>query len=105
MSLLLPDNISTTNLHVICTDEYNQLEDLSYCVVAHDDALYVEFDINHTGTYGLYSYNSNALASALGIDVSPDTGDLIHPKWFLSFGLLLAGIALFLINGKKEIAI
>lgn len=105
MSLLLPDNISTTNLHVICTDEYNQLEDLSYCVVAHDDALYVEFDINHTGTYGLYSYNSNALASALGIDVSPDTGDLIHPKWFLSFGLLLAGIALFLIKGKKEIAI
>ncbi|MBQ9863685.1 MAG: hypothetical protein IJM28_07230, partial [Lachnospiraceae bacterium] len=87
--------------HVICIDEYDQLEDLPFKVQELDGKLSVQFDISHTGYYGLYSFNSTAV-SKYNLDVSPDTGDRIHPKWFLAVGLLALGLVMILIKGKEK---
>ncbi len=97
----LPDNIPSSNLHVICTDEDGQLEDLAFSVLNDDGKLKVSFDITHTGNFGLYSFNSTEI-SLYELDESPDTGDYIHPKWFLSVGLLSFGLILLILKSKKE---
>lgn len=104
VSIVLPENMPTTNLHVICLDEYEQLEDLPFKVCEHDGSLCVDFDISHTGYYGIYSFNSTAV-SLFNLDESPDTGDLIHPKWFLALGLFSLGLVLILIKGKEKEAV
>lgn len=101
ITIELPDNMPTSNLHVICIDEYDQLEDLPFKVQERDGKLSVQFDISHTGYYGLYSFNSTAV-SKYNLDVSPDTGDRIHPKWFLAVGLLALGLVMILIKGKEK---
>lgn len=103
ITIELPDNMPTTNLHVVCTDEDNQLEDLPFEVVINDGKMYVKFSISHTGNYGLYSFNSTSV-SLYDLDESPDTGDYIHPKWFLAVGLFALGLVLLLIKTKKDIA-
>ena len=104
ITINLPDNMPTSNLHIICIDEYDQLEDLPFSVKESDGKLSVEFNISHTGYYGLYSFNSTAV-SKYDLDVSPDTGDLIHPKWFLAVGLLALGLVLILIKGKERVSV
>lgn len=99
VNIELPDNLPTANLHVICLDEYGQLEDLPFKVVGVNGKLCVNFEISHTGEYGLYSYNSSALLPQ-DLDSSPDTGDPIHPKWFLSAGLLLAALGFFIYKDR-----
>ena len=101
VSIELPDNMPTSNLHVISMDEDGQLEDFPFEVVTDGSKLTVSFDISHTGTYGLYSFNSTAV-SKYALDASPDTGELMHPKWFLMIGLLAIGTMLLLIKGKEE---
>ena len=100
INLKLPENVPTENLHVICTDEDEQLEDLPFKVVDNNGVLCVSFDISHTGNYGLYAFNSTAV-SKYDLDESPDTSDPVNPKNVLSIGLFLAGLALLLIRGKK----
>ena len=104
ITINLPDNMPTSNLHVICIDEYDQLEDLPFTVKESDGKLSVEFNISHTGYYGLYSFNSTAV-SKYNLDVSPDTGDPIHPKWFLAVGLMALGLVLILIKGKERVSV
>ena len=104
ITITLPDNMPTSNLHVICIDEYDQLEDLPFTVKETDGKLSVEFNISHTGYYGLYSFNSTAV-SKYNLDVSPDTGDPIHPKWFLAVGLMAMGLVLILIKGKERVSV
>ena len=99
VTVSLPANVPTSNLHVICVDEDKQLEDLPFKLVEQDGKLGVRFDINHTGDYGLYSFNSTAVSN-YNLDDSPDTGDRIHPKTVLSIGLLFAGLA-FLLYKKR----
>ncbi|MBO4678552.1 MAG: leucine-rich repeat domain-containing protein, partial [Lachnospiraceae bacterium] len=104
ITITLPDNMPTSNLHVICIDEYDQLEDLPFTVKENDGKLSVEFNISHTGYYGLYSFNSTAV-SKYDLDVSPDTGDPIHPKWFLAIGLMAMGLVFILIKGKDKVSV
>ena len=104
ITITLPDNMPTSNLHIICIDEYDQLEDLPFTVKETDGKLSVEFNISHTGYYGLYSFNSTAV-SKYNLDVSPDTGDPIHPKWFLAVGLMAMGLVLILIRGKERVSV
>ena len=104
ITIALPDNMPTSNLHVICIDEYDQLEDLPFTVKENEGKLSVEFNISHTGYYGLYSFNSTAV-SKYDLDVSPDTGDPIHPKWFLSLGLLSMGLVFILLKGKEKTSV
>ncbi|MCR5278198.1 MAG: leucine-rich repeat domain-containing protein [Lachnospiraceae bacterium] len=102
VSMDIPSNIPTKNLHVICTDDDNQLEDLPYKVVNEEGKLKIRFDISHTGKYGMYAYSEEQAESLSGVlDNTPDTGDYINPKWLLASGMLALGVALLLIKGKK----
>ncbi len=98
----LPSNIPTQNLHVICTDDDGQLEDLSYSVIENEGKLCVKFNISHTGHYGMYALPQSA-STGTGLDASPDTGDPVNPKTVLSIGLFLAGLALILIRKRTVI--
>ena len=82
-------------------DEDGQLEDFPYEVVSDGSKLKVSFEITHTGSYGLYSFNSTSV-SKYALDASPDTGELMHPKWFLMIGLLALGTMMLLIKGRKS---
>lgn len=103
VTILLPDNVPTSNLHVVCIDEDGQLEDLPYTIV-DNNGLSVSFNISHTGKYGLYSYNSSSV-SKFKLDDTPDTGDYIHPKWFLGVGLFALGLAMLMYKKKEKLVI
>ncbi len=99
-AMAVPSNVPTSNLHVICSDEDGQMEDLPYKVVNDNGSLKLTFELSHTGKYGVYAYSSES-ASSLNLDSTPDTGDPIHPKWFLALGLFAIGIAWFVSAGKR----
>lgn len=99
ISMNLFENVPTKNMHLVTVDEDGQLEDLKYVVDGNDGEMKLEFDIDHGGKYALYSTNPTQ-SDLINPDDTPETGDGIHPKWFLSLGLLLAAIAVFLIKGK-----
>ena len=104
VTVKIPENMPTKNIHVICTDENLQLEDLSYEKTEVDGKIAVSFDITHTGHYGLYSYSSGASSDG-DLDDSPDTGDPIHPKYFLALGVFAIALSLLLYKSKKDIVI
>ncbi len=56
----------------------------------------MSFTATHFSPYGAYVDTENLTAS---MDMTPKTGDGIHPKWFLAVGLMCASIVLFL---KKD---
>lgn len=101
VTIILPDNVPTSNLHVICVDSDGQLEDLPYSIV-DNDGLSVSFKISHTGKYGLYAFNSSSV-SKFNLDPTPDTGDKIHPKWYLGVGLMALGLALILYKKREKV--
>lgn len=57
----------------------------------------VTFTATHFSPYTIYTDTSNLSANML--DVTPKTGDGIHPKWFFSIGLACISILLFM---KKD---
>ncbi|MBE5854059.1 MAG: leucine-rich repeat domain-containing protein [Lachnospiraceae bacterium] len=103
-------------LHVITADEDGQLEELDYTV---DSSLLnhkLTFKTNHFSPIGFYSYEGNGTGNVqiragkviytegnVALDDTPDTGDLIHPKWFLVFGFLFTGIALLVFANRKKV--
>ncbi len=106
-----PENIGTEGLHVVTLDSDGQLEAVEYRIVNLEDGDYIQFTAHHFSPYGIYQYsgmsgqgtaaNGEAFISMTGNkDDTPDTGDPIHPKWFLAMGLLAAAIALFFYKGK-----
>lgn len=114
--LPLPEGIGKENLHVVCTDENGQLEDVSYQLVELEEGECIQFTTTHFSAYGIYQYTDGIGATAVisdgkavfsslsGMkDDTPDTGDGPHPKWFLAFGLLCASIAIFFYKRKPMI--
>lgn len=109
----MPDGVGDKNLHVVCLDADGQLEEVESRVVSSDGMDAVTFTAKHFSPYGIYNYGSaggvvadvkdgQAVFASLGNkDDSPDTGDhSIHPKWFLSAGLLFAAMAVFFYRRK-----
>ena len=58
----------------------------------------VTFTATHFSPYTIYVDTSNLSVNTL--DSTPKTGDGIHPKWFLSLGLLCISILLFMKKDK-----
>lgn len=110
----MPEGLSAENLHVVTLDQDGQLEAVEHRVTELEDGNYVQLTVNHFSPYGIYQYtpmNGQAvvtdgkavITNSSGIkDDSPDTGDLIHPKWFLALGLLACSVALFFYKGKPK---
>ncbi|MBO5056457.1 MAG: leucine-rich repeat domain-containing protein [Lachnospiraceae bacterium] len=106
-----PESVSTEGLHVVTLDSDGQLEAVEYRIVNLEDGDYIQFTAHHFSPYGIYQYsgingqgvvaNGKVFVSMAGNkDDTPDTGDGIHPKWFLAMGLLAAAVALFFYRGK-----
>lgn len=110
----LPSGIVADSMHVVTLDQDGQLEAVEYRVVSLSDGDYLQFTTNHFSPFGIYNYeglsgqayvtNGQAVITSLSgnKDDTPDTGDPIHPKWFLTLGLLAGAIALFFYKGKPK---
>ena len=80
-----------------------------------EDGAYIQFTTSHFSPFGIYQYTAmNAQAVVTdgravitnptgNKDDTPDTGDFLHPKWFLALGLLAGAVALFFYKGKTRI--
>ena len=113
VELSVPEGISTDQMHVVTLDEDGQLEAVNYEITENNGENKIRFTTSHFSPYGIYEYDgfggtgvvSNGKAIIRGgiKDNTPDTGDPIHPKWFLALGLAaLACVFLFYKGqGKK----
>ncbi len=109
-----PAGALTDNMHVVTLDQDGQMEALEYRIVNLEDGDYIQFTTSHFSPLGIYSYagingqaqvtDGRAVISSLSgnKDDTPDTGDPIHPKWFLALGLLAGAVALFFYQGKPR---
>ncbi len=77
----------------------SQLESLSPKFTTIDGVPCVTFRATHFSPYTIYVDTQNLSAGTL--DSTPQTGDGIHPKWFLSIGLACLSVILFMKKDKK----
>lgn len=107
--LQLPEQLQNKELRVITLDCNGQLEYLS----AITDGKQLQFTTDYLSVYGIYGSGTiyaqenvtdgQVIISAYGHkDDSPDTGDIIHPKWVLGIGLLFTGFSILLFASKKK---
>ena len=99
---------------MVTLDQDGQLEAVEHRVVELEDGNYIQLTVNHFSPYGIYQYTAmNAQAVVTdgravitnpsgNKDDTPDTGDFLHPKWFLALGLLAGAVALFFYRGKPK---
>lgn len=107
-----PLAVSADSLHVVTLDQDGQLEALEHRTINLEDGDYIQFTTSHFSPIGIYNYASingqavvtdgKAVITSLSgsKDDTPDTGDFIHPKWFMVMGLLAGSVALFFYKGK-----
>ncbi len=96
----MPAGIKAEGLHVVTLDQDGQLEALEHRIVELEDGDYLQFTTSHFSPVGIYNYpGGSSRAGNTGAssakDDTPDTGDPIHPKWFLALGLFAGAVALF----------
>ncbi len=80
----------------------DQLESLNESFTTINGIPCIRFRAEHFSPYTIYVDTGNLVEGV--IDVTPKTGDPIHPKWFLSLGLACLSIILFLKKDKKAAA-
>ena len=78
----------------------NQLENLNENFTTINGVPCIRFTATHFSPYTIYVDTGNLTEGML--DVTPKTGDPIHPKWFLSIGLACMSVILFM---KKDKAV
>ncbi len=97
---------SSDGLHMVTLDADGQLESVEFQIVNLEDGDYIQFTTSHFSPYGIYknvgtnrqtvlSDGSVYISTAGNKDITPDTGDFVHPKWILAIGLFAAAIAMF----------
>lgn len=103
VTLPLPDELRqyAGNNKVAGVVGEDTLDMLSPTFSTIDDVPCVTFTATHFSPYTIYVDTAN-LSSGVS-DATPKTGDLLQPKWFLSFGLGLLSIVLFLKKDKKQV--
>jgi hypothetical protein len=77
----------------------NQLESLNENFTTINGVPCIRFTATHFSPYTVYVDTGNLTEGML--DVTPKTGDPIHPKWFLSLGLACLSIILFMKKDKN----
>lgn len=76
-------------------------EKLGSRLITIDNVPCISFTATHFSPYAVY-VETNHLTAADVSDVTPKTGDPIHPKWFLAIGLALMSVLMFLGKGSKN---
>ncbi len=77
----------------------DQLESLNESFTTINGVPCIRFRATHFSPYTVYVDTGNLVEGML--DVTPKTGDPIHPKWFLSLGLACLSVILFMKKDKK----
>ena len=77
----------------------DKLEKLNVSFKTINQVPCIQFTASHFSPYVIYVDTENLTAGVI-TDSTPKTGDGIHPKWFLSAGLFLLAMALFLKKDK-----
>lgn len=77
----------------------DQLENLNESFTTINGVPCIRFTATHFSPYTIYVDTGNLTEGLL--DVTPKTGDPIHPKWFLSIGLACLSIILFMKKDKS----
>ncbi len=80
----------------------DKLEKLNATFKTIDKVPCIQFTASHFSPYVVYVDTSNLSATGT-VDTTPKTGDMLHPKWFLSAGLFLCAMVLFLKKDKVTI--
>lgn len=81
----------------------DQLEDLSERFSTINGVPCISFTATHFSPYTIY-VNTQQLSDG-ALDITPKTGDPIHPKWFLSLGLACLSVILFMKKDKKPVKV
>ncbi|MCM1263977.1 MAG: leucine-rich repeat protein [Butyrivibrio sp.] len=81
----------------------DQLEELSERFSTINGVPCISFTATHFSPYTVY-VNTQQLSDG-ALDITPKTGDPIHPKWFLSLGLACMSIILFMKKDKKPVKV
>lgn len=104
LTLPVPEEIEPANAKILCVDEDGQLESVSAKLTEIDGQPCLQFYARHFSYYGIYTFLNDA-GDQIGhgkLDASPDTGDYVHPKWFLCIGLAATAMVLFLWRDRKK---
>lgn len=104
LTVPVPDDMVPEHARVLCMDEDGQLESVAAQLTEINGQPCLQFYARHFSHYGIYTFlnEQGAQVSHGKLDASPDTGDGIHPKWFLCVGMTAAAMVLFLWKGKKS---
>lgn len=114
ITMPVPAGMENGALHVVCTDADGQLEEVAAGLTETKNGMTVTFEAEHFSPYAIYCYESGQGAPIMrkdgGVltalsrkkDASPDTGDWIHPKWFLATGLLALAMMMFFLQGNAK---
>lgn len=101
----VPQSLTNQEIQVLTIDRNGQLEKIDSEIVQTQQGNAIRFTTNHFSPYAFYGkgtmfaeakvVDGEAVVMNYGrLDDSPDTGDAIHPKWFLGMGLLFLSIAM-----------
>ena len=80
----------------------DKLDKLNPTFKTIDQVPCIQFTASHFSPYVIYVDAANLTATGT-IDSTPKTGDMLHPKWFLSAGLFLCSMVLFLKKDKVTV--
>ena len=114
ITMPVPSGLQSGTLFILCSDANGQLEDVPYWYEESESGKKVTFETNHFSDFGFYSsgttlYTEGIVSQGKVVignysrkDDSPNTGDFLHPKWFLATGLLFAALAVFFYKKKPQ---
>lgn len=91
----LPVDGEKDGIRVVTVDHNGQLENVRY-TLGQDGAL--TFRVSHLSPFAIYS----AGAGGGMMDISPDTGEAVHPKWFLAAGIFSLALAVFFYRPRRK---
>lgn len=77
------------------------MEDLAQRFTTIDGVACISFTATHFSPYAIYVDTNNLIASQM-MDATPQTGDFIHPKWFLAMALACVSVTLFILSDNKK---
>lgn len=83
----------------VVNDSLDKISNIRFSTI--DGVACVTFRATHFSPYTVYVDTNNLTAGSV-MDSTPQTGDGIHPKWFLSIGLACLSVILFMKRDKID---
>ncbi|MDY2698917.1 MAG: leucine-rich repeat protein [Lachnospiraceae bacterium] len=102
ITLPLPDDlVQYAGNNKVAAVSNGILEDINTRFTTVDGVPCVNFTASHFSPYVIYVDTANLTEGT--IDVTPKTGDPIHPKWFLALGMACVSMILFFKRDKAVV--